>query len=154
MDQAQSATTPTTRRGFLDYLLGVAALTWLGSVIYPVLRYLKPMAAAGPGGPLKLATEETAKLDREKFVILRAGTSRILVLLDANLQVRALDAKCTHEGCTVQYVPGDSVVWCACHNGRFDVEGRVLSGPPPRPLGRYLAQRSADGTVTVTPEKT
>jgi len=143
----------TTRRSFLDLLLGAAALGWLGSLLYPVLRYLKPMAAAGPGGPVKLAQEELAKLEKERFVILRAGTSRILVLQDGTQQIRALSAKCTHEGCTVQFVPGESVIWCACHNGRFDLDGKVLAGPPPRPLPRYVVQRAKDGSVTVSPEK-
>ncbi len=142
----------STRRSFLDLLLSAGFLAWLASVAYPVLRYLRPLGTAGPGGPIKLKADDLAKLERDHLVILRAGTTKILVFQDANQQVRALDAKCTHEGCTVQYVPGESVVWCACHNGRFDVDGRVLSGPPPRPLKRYLAQREPDGSVTVTPE--
>jgi len=63
-----------------------------------------------------------------------------------------LDAKCTHEGCTVQYVPGEDVVWCACHNARFATDGRVLSGPPPKPLPSYDVRRDEDGTIVVTPE--
>jgi len=51
----------------------------------------------------------------------------------------------------VQYVRADSVVWCACHNGRFDLDGRVISGPPPRPLAQWRAQRGADGTIDVAP---
>jgi len=68
---------------------------------------------------------------------------------DPQRRLRACEARCTHEGCTVQYVPGESVVWCACHNGRFDLDGRVLSGPPPRPLARWVAQRDPDGSVSV-----
>jgi Rieske Fe-S protein len=46
-------------------------------------------------------------------------------------------------------VPGDSVIWCACHNGRFDLDGRVLAGPPPRPLEKYSCTRDPDGAVVV-----
>ena len=152
MADSTVAVPATSRRSFLNLLLGVGLLAWLGSIVHPVIRYLKPLAATGPGGPIKLTTEELAKLDKDKFLILRAGTSKILVFQDGTSQVRALNAKCTHEGCTVQFVPGDSVIWCACHNGRFDLDGRVLAGPPPRPLSRYTAQRGADGSVTVTPE--
>jgi len=63
--------------------------------------------------------------------------------------VRALSAKCTHEGCTVSYVPGESLIWCACHNGRYDLQGRVLSGPPPKPLAEYAVHRDSDGTIVV-----
>jgi Rieske Fe-S protein len=47
-------------------------------------------------------------------------------------------------------VAGDELIWCACHNGRFDLQGRVLDGPPPRPLARHLVQRDDDGTIKVS----
>jgi len=142
-----------TRRSLLDYLLGLGFIGFAASVFYPVLRYLKPLAAAGPGGPLKLTADELTKLTHEHSVITRLGTGRVLVFEDAQQKLRALDARCTHEGCTVQYVPGDSVIWCACHNGRYDLDGRVLAGPPPRPLAIYGCTRDADGSVTVIPPK-
>ena len=138
------------RRGVLELLLGAGVLGWMGSVVFPVLQYLKPLAAAGISGPVRLTAEDQAKLDCDHSVIVRAGSNRILVFEDAEQCLRALSARCTHEGCTVQFVPGDAVIWCACHNGRFDLDGRVLAGPPPRPLERHTARREADGTVLVT----
>jgi Rieske Fe-S protein len=138
-----------TRRSLFDVILGVGLLGWLGSIVFPVLRYLKPLAQQGQNGPVKLNADEQAKLDKEHSVIVRAGPARILVFEGADAQLRAMSAKCTHEGCTVQYVPGESVVWCACHNGRFDLDGRNIAGPPPRPLARYTCQREADGSVIV-----
>ena len=140
------------RRSVLDLLLGLGVFGWFASIAYPVLRYIKPLGSQGQGGPVRLGKEDMARLERERTVILRAGTSRIIVFEDPEQRLRALEARCTHEGCTVQYVPGESVIWCACHNGRFDLDGRVLAGPPPRPLGRYAVQREADGTVAVSPE--
>ena len=139
----------TNRRSVLDLLLGAGVVGWLGSVIFPVLRYLKPLGAQTQNGPVKLSADDVAKLQKDRAVILRAGAARIIVLEDANQRLHALSAKCTHEGCTVQYVPGDSVIWCACHNGRFDLDGRVLAGPPPRPLEKFACQREADGAVIV-----
>ena len=139
----------TNRRSVLDLLLGAGVVGWMASVFFPVLRYLKPLGAQTQNGPVKLAADDLAKLQKDRSVIVRAGASRIIVLEDANQQLHALSAKCTHEGCTVQYVPGDSVIWCACHNGRFDLGGRVLAGPPPRPLEKYACQREADGAVVV-----
>jgi len=138
----------TNRRSILDLLLGAGLLGWLGSVIFPVIRYLKPLGAQAQNGPVKLGAEDLAKLEKDHAVIVRAGAARIIVLEDANQRLHALSAKCTHEGCTVQYVPGDSVIWCACHNGRFDLDGRVLAGPPPRPLEKYACQRE-EGAVIV-----
>jgi cytochrome b6-f complex iron-sulfur subunit len=138
----------TPRRTVLDVLLGAGVVGWLGSVIFPVLRYLKPLGAQAQNGPIKLTAEEQAKLEKDRAVIVRAGSARIIVL-DVEKGLTALSAKCTHEGCTVQYVPGESLIWCACHNGRFDFNGHVLSGPPPRPLEKYACQREADGAVIV-----
>jgi Rieske Fe-S protein len=139
----------TNRRSVLDLLLGAGVLGWMGSVFFPVIRYLKPLGAQAQNGPIKLNAEEKAKLEKDRAVIVRAGAARVLVLEDAEQRLRAMSAKCTHEGCTVQYVPGESVIWCACHNGRFDLDGRVLAGPPPRPLEKYACQREGDGTILV-----
>jgi cytochrome b6-f complex iron-sulfur subunit len=137
------------RRSVLDLLLGVGVVGFLGSVLFPVLRYLKPLGAQAQNGPIKLGSEEIQKLEKEHSVIVRAGPTRIVVFEDSGQRLRALSARCTHEGCTVQYVPGDSVIWCACHNGRFDLDGRVIAGPPPRPLEKYSCTRETDGAVVV-----
>ena len=138
-----------TRRKLLDGLLGVGGFGFLASIVYPVLRYLKPLAPQEGSGALRLTREEIGRLEKEHSLILKHGATRILLFEDGEQRLRALGARCTHEGCTVQYVPGDAVIWCACHNGRFDLDGRVLAGPPPRPLGRWLAQREPDGGVSV-----
>jgi cytochrome b6-f complex iron-sulfur subunit len=134
------------RRSFLNWALGVGLVGWSASVLYPVLRYLRPLGEVGAGGPLKLSAEEMSILGKSHFVIARAGTRKVIVF-EAGGELRALDAKCTHEGCTVQFVPDDSLLWCACHNGKFDLDGRVLSGPPPRPLARWVATREGDDVM-------
>ena len=141
-----------TRRRFLDFLLGTAVSGTVASVLYPVLRYLKPLPAAGPGGPTQLASADIAALERKSFVIVPVAGKRVIVFRDGTGKLRALEARCTHEGCTVQYVPGESLIWCACHNGRFDVEGRVLSGPPPRPLPSYTVKQDEQGATFVVAE--
>ncbi len=141
-----------TRRSFLDGLLGVATLGWIGSVLYPVLSYLKPPPPPVRSGPVRLSPSATERIEREAFTIVSAAGKRILVFRDGDRNLRALDARCTHEGCTVQYVPKESVVWCACHNARFDEQGRVISGPPPRPLGRYIVKKDGAGNVFVHQE--
>lgn len=138
-----------TRRTFLDWLIGLGTAGWLGTVLYPVLRYLRPVSGPAASGPFRLTAEEVARMERDHFVIVRSGTARVMVF-DCQGTLRALDARCTHEGCTVQYVPGETSVWCACHNGRFDIDGRVVAGPPPRPLRRWIATREGDGSVVVT----
>jgi Rieske Fe-S protein len=126
-----TSTAQSSRRSFLDLLLAVGVLGWLASFLYPVISYLKPLPRSGPTGPVGLTRAEVAKVEREKFAIIPVGGKRLLVVQDASGELHALDAKCTHEGCTVRYLPGEALIWCACHNGRFDLRGRVLAGPPP-----------------------
>jgi cytochrome b6-f complex iron-sulfur subunit len=151
MSETDGSLIAPKRRSFLNLLLGVGVVGWGGSIIYPVLRYLRPLSATATG-PLKLTPEEVAKVEKEHFVIVRAGTRKAIVFA-AGGELRALDAKCTHEGCTVQYVAADEQILCACHNGKYDLDGRVLSGPPPRPLVQWAVTKE-DDSVTIDRETT
>ena len=142
----------TSRRHFIDLLLGATVLAWLGSIIYPIIRYLKPLPQTGPGGPTHLTRDESSKLEQKQFVIVPVSGERVIVI-QAQDRVCAFSAKCTHEGCTVTYNPGQSVIWCPCHDGRFDLNGRVISGPPPRPLTAYAVNRQPDGGIVVSEGK-
>lgn len=152
MDEQAASTSITSRRRFLDLFLGASLLGWLVSIAYPIIRYLKPLPQTGATGPTRLTRDEASKLEQNKFVIVPVSGQRVIVLHAAD-QLHAFSAKCTHEGCTVTFLPGQSVIWCPCHDGRFDLNGRVLSGPPPRPLTQYLAQHQPDGGIIVSEEK-
>lgn len=148
-----NASEPRSRRSVLDLLLGVGVLGWFASIAFPVLRYLKPLSAAGPEGPIALTADEAAQLGKDKFVILKAGTARVLVFEDASQEIRSCSAKCTHEGCTVQFSASEQSIVCACHNGRFDLDGRNISGPPPRPLTQFTVLKDEAGNITVNTGK-
>lgn len=142
----------TSRRGFLDLILSVTVLGWVATIAYPIVRYLKPLPQTGATGPTRLTREEAAKLEEKRFVIIPVSGERVIVFQSED-QLFAFSAKCTHEGCTVTYLPGQSVVWCPCHDGRFDLTGRVLSGPPPQPLAKFIAQRQPDGGIVISLQK-
>lgn len=144
---------PYPRRRFLDTFLGASAMACLVSVLYPVIRYLKPFRRGGPAGPTRLTRDEVAKLEKDHSVIVPISGKRVLVLQNSAQQLLALDAKCTHEGCTVQYLAAESAIWCACHNARFDLDGRVSSGPAPRPLPKYVVERLDDGGILIVTER-
>jgi nitrite reductase/ring-hydroxylating ferredoxin subunit len=62
----------------------------------------------------------------------------------------AYSQKCTHLSCAVVYAPGKSRFECPCHQGYFSAaDGRVLAGPPQRPLPRILLQRQGDRLLAV-----
>ena len=144
-----AADSKNSRRHFIDLLLGASFLGWVVSVAYPIVRYLKPLPQTGATGPTRLTRDEAAKLEQNKFVIVPVSGQRVIIFQSED-QLYAFSAKCTHEGCTVTFQPAQSVIWCPCHDGRFDLSGRVLSGPPPQPLAKYAAQRQPDGGIVVS----
>ena len=59
---------------------------------------------------------------------------RPVEFLRSGRDVAARSLLCTHMGCEVAWVEGAASYVCPCHEGRFDAEGQVLAGPPPKPL--------------------
>ena len=57
--------------------------------------------------------------------------------------VRALSTTCTHLGCRVSYDAVSKLIKCPCHGGTFTPDGRVIAGPPPRPLPEVEARVEA-----------
>lgn len=51
--------------------------------------------------------------------------------------VVAFGPQCTHLGCAYHWETGTGQFFCPCHNSAFSLDGKVLSGPAPRPLDRY-----------------
>ncbi len=148
-DPAVPAAQLTSRRRLLNVLLGGSFLSWMAVLFYPVLRYLKPPAETGGGSEMTLSDADRTKVVQNGFSIVRLGTDRVIVFQDAAKTIHALQAKCTHEGCTVTYKADEGLVWCACHNGKFALDGRVISGPPPRPLAAYSVRGDVANQITI-----
>jgi cytochrome b6-f complex iron-sulfur subunit len=47
---------------------------------------------------------------------------------------------CTHLGCIVKWEKDKERFYCPCHKGVFDITGKVISGPPPKPLNEYRVE--------------
>ena len=62
--------------------------------------------------------------------------------------VLALSDECTHQKCTVDYLPEHQVIFYPCHSAQFSTTGAVLAGPAPRPLDRF-AITVQDGQIVV-----
>jgi Rieske Fe-S protein len=65
--------------------------------------------------------------------------------------VIAISAGCTHLGCIVTWDEDKHIFKCPCHDGRYDADGNVLSGPPPAPLKRHPA-KVEDGKIFLSTE--
>jgi Rieske Fe-S protein len=69
--------------------------------------------------------------------IIKFGNKPALLVRVNETEWKAFSAVCTHLNCTVQYQETSRQIWCACHNGTYDMSGRVVSGPPPKPLEEF-----------------
>ena len=144
MEKTEAVAQP--RRRFLGMLLGGGLLASAVSFFYPVLRYLVPPRVIDMGGDTVVAGK-VGELRPNSGKIFRFGSRPGLLLLDSQGQYRALSATCTHLSCTVQYRGDLHQVWCACHNGMYDLTGRNISGPPPRPLEQYEVHVRGDEII-------
>jgi cytochrome b6-f complex iron-sulfur subunit len=131
------------RRRFVNILLGTGLLASAASFLYPILRYLVPPKLPDLGGDAVLAAK-ASELKPNTAKTFRFGTRPGLLVQTASGEYRAMSATCTHLGCTVQYRPDLREIWCACHNGMYDLNGRNISGPPPRPLEAFEVQVRGD----------
>ena len=127
-----------SRRGFVNWLLSTSAGAFVLAVLYPVSRYLVPpetgeSTAASVTVPIK---PDDVKPNTGQ--IFKFGSRPGILVRTATGELRAFSAVCTHLNCTVQYRPDLSEIWCACHNGHFDLKGQNIAGPPPRPLEAYV----------------
>jgi Rieske Fe-S protein len=136
VDEKRNGPTQTKRRHFVEVILGTGIVASLASFLYPVFRYLIPPESAELASDTVLAGK-VGDLKANTGKIFRFGSRPALLILLPDGTYRGLSAVCTHLGCTVQYRPDLHNVWCACHNGMYDVNGRNISGPPPRPLESF-----------------
>jgi Rieske Fe-S protein len=134
---------PTTRRSFLDWLLGTTLGAVAIAILYPVMRYVTPPRVAEAPTSQVLAGK-LSELPPNAGKVFRFGSRPGIVIRSASGDIRAFSAVCTHLACTVQYRSDFQHVWCACHNGHYDLNGVNIAGPPPRPLERYQVATRGD----------
>ena len=131
------------RRSVLNWLLGIWGTGVFGAVFYPVARYLAPpdlpesATLSASGGSARTLLPNSGR-------VVPFGSRPAIVIRTAAGEVRAFAATCTHLDCTVQYRPDLQRIWCACHNGQYDLNGRNVAGPPPRPLEAYDVNVTGD----------
>ncbi|MGD0589719.1 MAG: Rieske (2Fe-2S) protein [Bacteroidota bacterium] len=136
MNQIPEIPENQSKRDFLRWVLAGGVTAFLGAVLYPIFAYLIPPKQA----EVEVSSVKAGKLsemEKESGKIIKFGAKPVILIRTATGEVRAFSAVCTHLDCTVQFRKDFGMIWCACHNGKYDLNGRNISGPPPRPLDEF-----------------
>lgn len=143
---AHAAPTDAGRRRVLNWLLGTWAAGVVGAIVFPIVRYVVPPEL--PEAATQSASGGKASaLPVNSGRIVRFGSAPAIVIRTAGGELRAFTATCTHLACTVQYRDDLQHIWCACHNGHYDLSGRNIAGPPPKPLDAFDVNVKDDDIV-------
>jgi cytochrome b6-f complex iron-sulfur subunit len=134
------------RRRFLDYLLGTTVVATLGAIVYPIIRFMSPPRVIESSESSVIAAKIN-EIPKNSGKIFKFGSDPgILVRTDSG-ELKAFSAVCTHLDCIVQYQPETKQIWCACHNGHYNLNGKNIGGPPPRPLEEFKVNTRGDEIV-------
>ena len=125
---------------------GGGALASFTSFLYPVIRFLIPPKIA-EAAVNEVSAGKVQDLKPNSGKIVNFGNKPALLVRVNETDFKAFSAVCTHLNCTVQYQESTSQIWYACHNGLYDLMGRVVGGPPPRPLDEYAVMVRSDDVV-------
>jgi Rieske Fe-S protein len=135
-----------SRRRLVDAVLRTGFVSTLAAIVYPVWRYLIPPASGEPATQSVVAAQ-SSHVKANSGLVFKFGSRPGLLIRTPDGELRAFSAVCTHLDCTVQYKSDTSQIWCACHNGFYDLHGNVVSGPPPRPLETLAVNQRGDEVV-------
>lgn len=131
------------RRNFVNYFLGGSLAATVLAFLYPIIRFILPPSHA-EAIEKRVAAAKVGELTPNSFKIFKFGASPGILVNTQEGQIVALSAVCTHLTCTVRYESDSGTLFCPCHNGRFDLAGNVISGPPPAPLETYKVEISGE----------
>ena len=142
-----STTLDNGRRKFLNWFLGTAAGAFFIAVTYPISRYLIPPEVEESTAHTVTLALKPQDIKPNSGQIFRFGSQPAIIVRTAAGDLKAFTAVCTHLACIVQYRPDLTQIWCACHNGHFDLNGKNVEGPPPKPLDEYTVNVRGDQIV-------
>lgn len=134
-EQSPETVLQMTRRRFLALLFAVASALGLGAFLAPLIRFAYPVVKGPVFERLKIAevaavTPQGVRFDYQDV----PGT----LIQKEDKTFAAYSLVCTHLGCIVKWEAENKQFHCPCHAGYFDENGDVISGPPPRPLAKFV----------------
>lgn len=119
------------RRSFLSLSLAIFGSTALATLVYPLVRFLAPPEAKTLADKLTIKKDDILPGEAKQILF---GNKPAIVINIYGKGYTALSQVCTHLGCLVEYDKEKKQLVCPCHAGVFNLEGHVVSGPPPKPL--------------------
>lgn len=143
---AEKAAENPDRRRFLNYLLGTSFGATLLAIFYPIIRFITPPEVI-EAAQNSVVAGKVSELAANSGKIFKFGNKPGLILRTSSGEVKAFSATCTHLDCIVQYQPESKQIWCACHNGQYNLNGQNVGGPPPRPLEEYTVNTRGDEII-------
>jgi cytochrome b6-f complex iron-sulfur subunit len=138
-----------TRRQFLKWLSRAFLGLWAVGGAGVVTAYMgAPDRNEGGGRQIRIGNLNDLRIGDARLI--RHGVTPFFVIRTNESTVVAMSAVCTHVRCILNYDRERRVIVCPCHDGRFDLKGNVLSGPPPRSLPAYeVSMRAGEVFVRV-----
>lgn len=148
-----------SRRRFLSYLIGGVGVAIGAAVATPLVGYFlspawkknKPIltliarASDIPEGQPTFVTYEQRISDGWFVTTLSKGAW----VTNKGGNIVVFDPRCTHLNCPYYWDKEKNRFQCPCHDGRYDIDGKVIGGPPPRPLD-HLEYEIQDGNIMVS----
>ena len=133
MTKKNTDSTPA-RRNFLSRVLAFWGVLTVLPVLNVIIRYVTPLKSTVVPKE-SLTIDNIAEILPNSARIVRFGKEPVIIVHTAGGQFKAFFARCTHLGCIVKYEgEGSPRLHCNCHGSSFDLSGKNLSGPAPRPL--------------------
>ncbi len=137
-ESSSGSGTPQGRRRFLTWFLGGSVTALLASIAYPIARFLgTPRLPEAATNQVQAGPTNDPELVEKGFKIVPFGNQPVIVIKLGETDFRAFSAVCTHLACIVEFRKPKQDIFCNCHNGVYDLHGRNIGGPPPRPLVSY-----------------
>lgn len=158
----QNASNPEEmgRRSFLTGIIGVVAgavaalvgLPAIGYIVSPGVKQanedtwitLGPLSSLTPGVP---AGFPFSRAIRDGWVE-SSQTGVAYAITHDGQTVRVLSDICTHLSCRMTWHADGQMFVCPCHDGFFDADGKLISGPPPRPMDEFES-KIEDGQIMI-----
>lgn len=134
--------------GFIGGAIGLPAIPY---IIGPALKKdEETWIRLGAVSKVELDTPTLFKttLETQTGWISSAEEFSVYVLTENGQDFTVLSNICTHLGCRVRWIPEEGEFFCPCHNGVFAKDGKVVDGPPPRPMDRFEG-KVEDGVLYV-----